>query len=139
MKLKLTVILFCILNLAFGQTEKEYPIDIELQNCLDSSENYTTKGMTDCVVRATEKWDEELNKSYKELLALLTAEQKEKLKIAQHQWIDYRDKEIEFSNQVHTDMQGTMWIPAAAKKKLELTKQRALEIEGYIANLTTVK
>lgn len=58
MKLTLTVILFCILNLAFGQSEKEYPIDIELQNCLDSNVNYTTKGMTDCVVQATEKWDE---------------------------------------------------------------------------------
>ena len=68
MKLTLTVILFCILNLAFGQSEKEYPIDIELQNCLDSNVNYTTKGMTDCVVQATEKWDEKLNENYQKLL-----------------------------------------------------------------------
>lgn len=139
MKLTLTAILFCFLNLSFGQTDKGHPIDIELQNCLDSSENYTTKGMTDCVVRATKKWDEVLNKKYQELLHLLTSEQKEKLKIAQSQWIEYRNKELEFSNQIYSDMQGTMWIPVSAQTKLELTKQRALVIEGYIANLTIDK
>ncbi len=139
MKLTLTAILFCFLNLSFGQTDKKHPIDIELQNCLDSSENYTTKGMTDCVVRATKKWDEELNKKYQELLHLLPSEQKEKLKIAQRQWIEYRNKEIEFSNQIYSEMQGTMWIPVFAQTKLELTKQRALVIEGYIANLTIDK
>ena len=139
MKLTLTAILLCLPNLAFGQTEKEHPIDIELQNCLDSSENYTTKGMTDCVVRATKKWDEELNKNYLELLTLLTSEQKDKLKIAQRQWVEYRNKEIEFSNQLYNDMQGTMWIPVAAQTKLDLTRKRTIELESYIANLTINK
>ena len=118
MKLTLTIILFCFLNLAFGQVDQNYTIDIELQNCLDSSENYTTKGMTDCVIRATEKWDKELNKNYNELLPLLTSEQEEKLKSAQLNWIEYRNKEIEFSNQIYSDIQGTMWIPVAAQTKL---------------------
>ena len=139
MKLTLTAILFCLLNLAFGQTEKEHPIDLELQNCLDSSENYTTKGMTDCVVRATEKWDEELNKNYQELLTLLTAEQTDKLKIAQGKWVEYRNNEIEFSNQLYYDMQGTKWIPVAAQTKLDLTRKRTIELESYIANLTIDK
>jgi uncharacterized protein YecT (DUF1311 family) len=139
MKLTLKAILFFLLNLAFGQTEKEHPIDLELQNCLDSSENYTTKGMTDCVVRATEKWDEELNKNYQELLSLLTGEQTDKLKIAQRKWVEYRNNEIEFSNQLHYDMQGTMWIPVAAQTKLDLTRKRAIELESYIANLTIDK
>lgn len=136
MKLILTIILFCFLSQANGQTDKEYSIDIELQTCLDSSENYTTKGMTNCVTIATGKCDDELNKNYQELLLLLKTEQKENLKISQRQWIEYRDKEIEFSNQLYSDLQGTMWIPVAAQTKLKLTKQRALEIESYIFNLT---
>lgn len=88
---------------------------------------------------ATEKWDTELNKTYKELLDLLTTEQKEKLKIAQREWIEYRDKEIEFSNQLYYDMQGTMWIPIAAQTKLDLTRKRTIELESYIANLTIDK
>jgi uncharacterized protein YecT (DUF1311 family) len=139
MKLTLTIILFCSLNLVFGQTDNKHNIDIELQNCLDSSENYTTKGMTDCVIQATVKWDKELNKNYQKLLTLLTAEQKEKLRIAQRQWVAYRDKEIELSNQIYSDMEGTMWIPISAETKLELTKQRTLVLEGYIANLTIDK
>ncbi len=136
MKLTLTAILFCLLNLAFGQTEKEHPIDIELQNCLDSRENYTTKGMTDCVVQATKKWDLELNRNYQKLFKLLTDEKKGKLKITQRKWVEYRDKEIEFSNQLYHDMQGTMWIPVAAQTKLDLTRKRTLELESYIDNLT---
>jgi uncharacterized protein YecT (DUF1311 family) len=112
---------------------------MKLQNCLDSSENYTTKGMTDGLVRATEKWEEELNKSWQELLPLLTTEQKGKLKIAQRRWLEYRNKEIEFSNQIYSDMRGTMWTPVAAQTKLELTKQRVIEIEAYMANLTMAK
>lgn len=139
MKLTLTAILFCLLHLAFGQTEKEHPIDLELQNCLDSSENYTTKGITDCVVRAAEKWDEELNKKYQELLTLLTVEQTDKLKIAQRKWVEYRNKEIVFSNQLYYDMQGTMWIPVATQIKLDLTRKRTIELESYIANLTIDK
>ena len=139
MKFKLTLILFFIVNLVFGQPDNKYMIDIELQKCLDSSENSTTKGMTDCVIQATAKWDKELNKNYQELLTLLTAEQKRKLKVSQREWIEYREKEIEFSNQIYSDIEGTMWIPVSANTKLELTKQRALEILGYKANLSIDK
>ena len=139
MKILLTTILTIYTFITYGQVDSTYQIDKELQACLDSSENYTTKGMTDCVRMATEKWDTKLNKAYKELLDLLTAEQKEKLKIAQRQWIEYRDKEIEFSNQLYYDMQGTMWIPVAAQTKLGLTRKRAIELESYIANLTIDK
>lgn len=139
MKIVLTMILTIFSVITYGQVDSTYQIDKELQDCLDSSENYTTKGMTDCVSTATEKWDTELNKAYIELLDLLTTEQKEKLKIAQREWIEYRDKEIEFSNQLYYDMQGTMWIPVAAQTKLDLTRKRTIELESYIANLTIDK
>ena len=120
----------------YGQTNNIHQIDKELQDCLDLKENYTTKGMIDCVNTATTKWDIELNKTYKRLLSFLTDEQKEKLKIAQRKWMEYRDKEIEFSIQFYSDMQGTMWIPVAAQTKLKLTRQRTIDLENYIANLT---
>ena len=62
--------------------------------------------------------------------------QKEKLINAQKQWLAYRDKELDFSNQLYLDMQGTMWIPVAVQSKLELTKLRSLEFSNYISNLT---
>ncbi len=135
MKSIVTLILFLSLNRVFGQTDKEHPIDVELETCLSYSENQTTIGMTQCVVRAIEKWDKELNTKYQLLLNLLTDEQKVKLRNAQRQWLAFRDKEIEFSNQLYTDMQGTMWGIVAAQTKLELTRQRTLELTKYISNL----
>lgn len=134
MRTLLTLLLLIGLNQIFGQTEQN-TIDIELENCLDSAENFTTRGMTNCIFEATTKWDKELNRNYSELTALLTEEQKEMLKIAQRKWIEFRDKEIEFSNQMYGDMEGTMWIPVAAQTNLELTKNRALELKSYANNL----
>ncbi|MBS9525672.1 DUF1311 domain-containing protein [Litoribacter alkaliphilus] len=139
MKILLTLILATFSVITYGQVDRTNQIDKELQDCLDSSENFTTIGMTDCVRAATEKWDAELNKAYRELLDLLTTEQKEKLRIAQSEWMEYRDKEIEFSNQLYYDMQGTMWRQIAARTKLNLSRNRTIELESYIANLTIDK
>jgi len=136
MKLMLTFIVLLSVNMVFGQSEEEHQIDIELRGCLNSDENYTTKAMTSCVLTATKQWDDELNKKYQELLPLLTKDQKKMMKNSQRQWINYRDSEMQFSNKLYTDMQGTMWIPISAETKLELTKQRTLELSGYITNLT---
>jgi len=139
MRIILTLILFFAINIVFGQTDKVYPIDVELKTCLDSSINYTTKGMTDCLVQASKEWEKELNKNYQKLLKLLSDEQKGKLINAQNQWIIYRDKELEFTNQLYGDMQGTMWILVEVQSNLELTKQRSLEFSNYISNLTLGK
>jgi len=133
----LTTLLLLTFLLVHGQTEKKHPIDIELQKCLDSKENSTTQGMTECVIKAADSWDKELNKNFKILLRLLTAEQKEKLKEAQRQWIKYRDNELDFSRSFYNQMQGTMWIPIAAQTRLNLTKQRAEELSDYISTLKT--
>lgn len=139
MKHILTTVFLLTVSFVYGQTEKKHPIDIELQKCLDSKENYTTKSMTECIIVATESWDKELNKNYKVLLALLTEEQKEKLKESQRQWIKFRDTELEFSRSFYSQMQGTMWISIAAQTKLDLTRKRANELLDYISTLTEEK
>lgn len=128
--------LFVFSTLSLAQSPVIHKIDKELDECMEKSENFTTQGTLDCIVKATEKWDKELNIKYKELMKLLTPVQKEKLKLSQKAWLDYRDKEISFSSQLYRDMQGTMWIPVAAETKMDLTKQRTLELTDYIDNLT---
>jgi len=139
MKQILTTLLLSTFILVYGQTEKKHSIDIELQKCFDSNENYSTKGMTECVITATESWDKELNKNYKILLGLLTDEQKEKLRESQRQWIKFRDNELEFSKSFYGQMNGTMWILIAAQTKLDLTRNRAKELMNYISTLTEDK
>ena len=137
MRSLLTTLFLTTFLFLHGQTEKKHPIDVELQKCLDTKENYTTLAMTECIVKAADSWDIELNKNYKILLGLLTEEQKEKLKESQRQWIKYRDNELDFSRSFYTQMQGTMWIPVAARTRLNLTKQRAEELSDYISTLKT--
>lgn len=135
LKYVITLITFIgSLNILLGQAK--HPIDLALQQCLDSEDHFTTKGMTDCVLKALENWDSELNKNYNELLKLLSDTQKEKLKTSQIKWIEFRDKEIDFSNQFYYDMQGTMWHTIATDRKLELTKNRALELLSYVLNIS---
>lgn len=139
MRIRLTTLLLLTFLLIYGQTEKKHLIDIELQKCLDSKENSTTQRMTQCVTKAADSWDIELNKNYKTLLGLLNKEQKEKLKETQRQWIKYRNSELEFSRSFYNQMQGTMWIPIAAQTRLDLTKQRAQDLLDYISTLTMNK
>jgi uncharacterized protein YecT (DUF1311 family) len=131
-------ILFLLLQVAYahGQTEaEEHIIDKHLRECLETSENQTTVGMTDCSMKAEEEWEKELNKNYDLLISKLSIDEKEKLKTAQKNWISYRNKEIEFASEMYINMQGTMWRIVLADRRTELTRQRALELKAYYNNL----
>lgn len=131
-----SLLLLFVFSLASAQTEIVHEIDRELDACLESAENFTTAGMSDCIKKATARWDEELNLKYKELTTILSPVQKEKLKTSQRAWLSFRDSEISFSSQIYTDLDGTIWIPVAARRKLDLTRQRTLELSVYIEDLT---
>jgi uncharacterized protein YecT (DUF1311 family) len=131
----LTLILIQAVS-AYGQKDtEEHVIDKHLRECLDSTENQTTIGMTGCAIRAGKEWDKELNKNYNLLISELSVDEKEKLKNAQKNWILYRDREIEFARTIYVNLQGTMWQTVFADRKTELTRQRALELKAYYANL----
>jgi uncharacterized protein YecT (DUF1311 family) len=127
---------FMLVLHACGQEKKKESIDQQLKACLDEEKNQTTGGMIECTKRAQEQWDQELNKNYSLLIGKLSADEKEKLKVAQRNWIAYRDKEIEFARTMYINMQGTMWRVVLADSQMELTKQRALELQAYVDNLT---
>lgn len=134
MKSLFTILLTIFSLNAIGQAMEENPIDKGLKECLESSENYTTKGMKECVIQAAKKWDIELNKVYQELLDSLSNNAREKLVTSQRKWMEFRESEIQFSNQFYHDLGGTMWIPVKAEKILTLTKNRTLELEAYLAS-----
>ncbi|SHO62769.1 lysozyme inhibitor LprI family protein [Algoriphagus zhangzhouensis] len=133
-KTSLLFLLFTISTLAFSQTEgsEALSIDRKRSNCLSLETNLTTSGMVNCEITARQEWDEELNKYYKLLMSLLDSAGKEKLKIAQRQWIEFRDKEFEMINELYPgQMQGTMWIVIAAGRKTDIVRNRAGQLAGY--------
>lgn len=120
----------------YGQNEtEENIIDKHLRECLDSTENQTSVGMTGCAIRAGKEWGNELNKNYSLLISKLVVDEKEKLKNAQRNWILYRDREMEFASTMYLNLQGTIWRIVLENRQTELTKQRALELKVYYNNL----
>jgi uncharacterized protein YecT (DUF1311 family) len=132
----LTLPFILALNVCGQEEKKDHPITKQLQTCLNAEKNQTTAGMIACTNQAQLQWDKELNTNYSVLISKLSADEKEKLKVAQRNWIAYRDKEIEFARTMYVNMQGTMWRVVLADRQMELTKQRALELKAYLDNLT---
>ncbi len=121
----------------FGQSTEKHPIDVRSEACHDKAENQTTMGMTKCEQIAAEEWDAELNKVYKMLMGILGKGEKEKLKASQLKWIEYRDRELDFSGTLYKNLQGTMWITAAAGRRRELIRERVLALKDYYDTIST--
>ena len=117
---------------AFGQ----YAIDTELEACHNDKNNQTTLGMVECERIALEAWDKVLNRHYRTLSDLLDKEGKDRLRSSQRKWIEYRDAEINFSNGIYYGQGGTMWNIAAAARRADITRTRALELQAYIDDLS---
>jgi len=106
--LALISILF-LASLSTAQEQPQHPIDKALDACIDK--NGSTAGMVECTAKAYAAWDKELNKNYGELMRALNPKQKEALRLAQLEWIKYRDLEFKSIDCVYDTLEGTMYIP----------------------------
>ena len=131
------VIVCWLLSLgAVAQTKEPHPIEVELDQCLNSDAGVSTLGMRSCYATAMEAWDTELNRVYQALRAELNEEEKEALLIAQRAWLAYRDSDFAFSKTMHANMQGTLWALVHDKHRMEVVRARTLELQGYLFTLT---
>jgi uncharacterized protein YecT (DUF1311 family) len=89
--------------------------------------------MVQCTDKAYAAWDRELNKNYGELMRILKPPPKESLRLAQLEWIKYRDLDLKLIDSLYDDtMQGTMYIPMRIDARMEVVKKRALELQGFL-------
>jgi len=116
-----------------AEKELKHPIDVWLEHCINS--NPTTAGMNTCTAEAINKWDEEMNKVYRELMSRLSVKQKIALKKSQVAWLKFRDEEFNFLDNFYSDFQGTMWSNILMGEKLSILKQRTLMLHIYLKNL----
>jgi len=114
----------------YSQQTPKQPIDKALEACLDKDS--TTAGMVDCIGKAYDKWDKELNRLYAELMKRLTQDARAKLKEAQVQWLKFRDAEFQMQSGIYSRLEGTMYIPMSADSRMQVVKNRALELKSYL-------
>ena len=115
---------------SIAQDQAPHPIDKALEACIDK--NGSTAGMVQCTDKAYAAWDKELNQNYGELMRTLKATQKESLRLAQLEWIKYRDLDFKLIDSIYDTMQGTMYIPMRIDARMEVIKKRALELKGFL-------
>lgn len=133
MKAKPFIIIFILFTfITFSQTKKtENKIDIEESKCFNKND-ISNSEMCECIIKAAESWDKELNKYYNLLKAKLPKEAFAALKESQLQWLKYRDKEYTFiSKYYYETKEGSMWYPITETRKKEIVKTRAIELQVY--------
>jgi uncharacterized protein YecT (DUF1311 family) len=117
-------------TVSIAQEQPQHPIDKTLEACIDK--NGSTAGMVECTDKAYAAWDKELNKNYGELMRALKTAQKETLRLAQVEWIKYRDLQFKFIDSIYDTLDGTMYIPMRIDARLEVIKKRALELKDFL-------
>jgi uncharacterized protein YecT (DUF1311 family) len=115
-------------------SEKEttiYPIDKKQEDCI--RKDPSTINVINCTAKAYESWGNELEKNYLELMQELSPAGKELLKASQLEWIKYRDKELKLLNHMSGNFSGSLYRVECAQDRVNLVKDRALELKEYLA------
>ena len=101
-----------------------------------TAKNASDAGMITCLQKAETDWDKELNKYYKLLLIKLDTSQQKKCRDSQRQWLIYKDKEVNFFTDIFSKKDGSMWNLLIADKRMQIIRQRVVELIGYYETLT---
>lgn len=125
------------LNALAVHAQQEDPIDADLSRCMENDPS--TYGVLECYAQAEKRWDEELNKVYKDLMARLDDNGRSALKTSQISWLKYRDNEFTAINGVYALVQGTMYQTMAAGDRLKIIRDRVHQLRSYQSTLTIDK
>lgn len=99
------------------------------------SYDYTTAGMSSSAYTAAHQYDSLLNKYYKKLLNVLSAEDKKFLIQAQKSWISYRDNETKLTDIIGKDQYsggGTIQQLTESSSYLDLIRNRTIDLFHHL-------
>lgn len=134
---KLLFLSFIILStMSFAGVSEDYDMELSIlekqyEEKLDN--DYSTMGMLRAMEEYYNELDKVLNKSYKELMAVLSDEDKIALRDSQRAWIKFRDEQIEFSAKLYSKKEGTLWRQFTPKIMLNMMNNRINELVNCLA------
>lgn len=114
------------------ETDEEHPIDLFLTACLADTNNYTTMGMTQCTVDAHELWENRLDSISGRLRQILPVNIRADFERSQRKWEEYAEAQHDFSNELFSQSNGTMYIPIRVNNHLEVLRERVLLLEAFL-------
>ena len=107
------------------------PTGTGLARCLAREAKASTAGQTECQATALRDYDRRMNLAYAALLRRLPAPAAQYLRQSQRAWVTFRDAEDSARNALYATRRGTMYVPMEAAAGTILTRDRALQLEGY--------
>ena len=137
--MKKSVVLFgsaLVLVLASGAAAPQatspakHPIDQWLADCL--AQDPSTQGQLQCLGEAYTRWDAELNRAYKALMAKLSPEEQAVLKESQRAWLKQRDEMFKLIQMIYAKKDGTMFRTMHAADRVDVVQKRALELSSTL-------
>lgn len=135
--MKKLLLILCLTSMtAFGGVMTDYKVEVaQIERTYENNveKGSSTLGMSRAKKEMYDSYDLLLNKYYKELMAILTPEQKKSLKESQREWIKYRDKELEFLKELYSNKEGTIWGLFYSDNKLRILKDRVDELVQYLS------
>ncbi|MGL4998398.1 MAG: lysozyme inhibitor LprI family protein [Cetobacterium sp.] len=135
-KLKILSICLILSTMSLAGVSEYYDIELSIlekqyEEKLDN--DYSTIGMLRAMEEYYNELDKVLNKSYKELMAILSDEDKIALRDSQRAWIKFRDEQIEFSAKLYSKKEGTLWRQFTPRIMLNMMNNRINELVNCLA------
>lgn len=128
-KIQILILTTFAFNVAFSQIDQnKHHLDDVYKECYNKQKG--DYGALYCAIDVGKEWNKEMNRYYGFLMNVLDTNAQNELKLAQEQWIKYRDLEYRFSGSLH-DLQGTMYLRMRAYRNMRIVRTRALELKYY--------
>ena len=121
-------VLSLVLSLeALGEDKPDkHPIDVKTEAAEEKA--MSTAEQTQAQSEGLKLWDAEMNRVYAKLRKALKPEAATALQAAQREWLNYRDAEVKFLDEMYAAFEGTMFIPMHMAAVARVTRERALRL-----------
>lgn len=91
--------------------------------------------MNQCSITAQNAWEKEIKKTLSQLKSVLDKESYKSLIKAQNAWERYKVDEFEAIGNMLKDKQGTMYLNVDNGLKVNIVRQRALQLQEYLKTI----
>lgn len=107
-----------------------HPVAVKVEALVDQA--VSTADLIQAYDKGIGLWDAELNLLYQALRKVLPAPAGEKLKLAQQQWILYRDAQYAMLDEQYNQYEGTMYLPMRVAARMRVTEDRARYLKDLL-------
>ena len=110
-------------------------IDAEYAQCISMISNQNNRGLLACAEASLTMWDVELNTVFKKIISSVNEKSKSSLIQSQRLWVKHKEAEIQFISNFYGEYDEIEYGHARKMQEVIVTKNRALEIRGFVSRL----